>query len=82
MYKIKKDKPKSDRNVGGQVGHKGSFRAKMDADEVIKVKLSSTCECGGEIAICKGPYIHQKVDLPAYVVEYQWPLLQVWKKKK
>ncbi len=64
LYKIKKDKPKSDRNVGGQVGHKGSFRAKMDADEVIKVKLSSTCECGGEIAICKGPYIHQKVDLP------------------
>ncbi len=74
LYKIKKDKPKSDRNVGGQVGHKGSFRAKMDADEVIKVKLSSTCECGGGIAICKGPYIHQKVDLPEikpYVVEYQ-----------
>ncbi|GFY65304.1 transposase IS66 family protein [Trichonephila inaurata madagascariensis] len=46
----------------------------MDADEVIKVKLSSTCECGGEIAICKKPYIHQKVDLPEikpYVVEYQ-----------
>ncbi len=74
LYKIKKDKPKSDRNVGGQVGHKGSFRAKMDADEVIKVKLSSTCECGGEIGICGKPYIHQKVDLPEikpYVVEYQ-----------
>lgn len=74
LYKIKKDKPKSDRNVGGQVGNKGSFRAKMDADEVIKVKLSSTCECRGEIAICGKPYIHQKVDLPEikpYVVEYQ-----------
>ncbi|GFY65289.1 transposase IS66 family protein [Trichonephila inaurata madagascariensis] len=61
LYKIKKNKPKSERNIGGQVGHKGSFRANMDADEVIKVKLSSTCECGGEIAICKKPYIHQKL---------------------
>ncbi|GFY65318.1 transposase IS66 family protein [Trichonephila inaurata madagascariensis] len=46
----------------------------MDADEVIKVELSSTCECRGKIAICKKPYIHQKVDLPEikpYVVEYQ-----------
>ncbi|GFQ89144.1 initiation-control protein YabA [Trichonephila clavata] len=74
LYKIKKDKPKSDRNVGGQVGHKGNYRAKMDVDEVVKVKLSSTCKCGGEITICKKPYIHQKVDLPeirSYVVEYQ-----------
>jgi hypothetical protein len=46
----------------------------MDADEVIKVELSHTCECGGEVAICEKPYIHQKVDLPEikpYVVEYQ-----------
>ncbi|GFY65205.1 transposase, degenerate [Trichonephila inaurata madagascariensis] len=47
----------------------------MDADEVIKVELSSTCECGGKIAICKTVYIHlKKVDLPEikpYVVEYQ-----------
>jgi len=50
--------------VGGQVGHKGNYRAKMDADEVIKVELSHTCECGGEVAICEKPYIHQKVDLP------------------
>jgi transposase len=64
LYKIKKNKPKSERNVGGQVGHKGNYRAKMDADEVIKVKLSSACECGEEIAICEKPYIHQKVDLP------------------
>jgi hypothetical protein len=74
LYKIKKNKPKSKRNVGGQVGHKGNYRAKMDADEVIKVELSHTCECGGEVAICEKPYIHQKVDLPEikpYVVEYQ-----------
>lgn len=74
LYKIKKNKPKSERNVGGQVGHKGNYRTKMDADEVIKVELSHTCKCGGEIAICEKPYIHQKVDLPGikpYVVEYQ-----------
>ncbi|MFP3021280.1 MAG: IS66 family transposase zinc-finger binding domain-containing protein, partial [Wolbachia sp.] len=31
-------------------------------------------ECGGELVICKKPYVHQKVDLPEirpYVVEYQ-----------
>lgn len=85
LYQIKKNKPKSERNIGGQVGHKGSFRAKMDVDEVIKVEVSSTCECGGEIAIYKEPYIHQKVDLPEikpYVVEYQWPLPEMRKKKK
>ncbi|EAL58547.1 transposase, degenerate, partial [Wolbachia endosymbiont of Drosophila ananassae] len=74
MYKIKKNKPKSERNIGGQVGHKGSFRANMDADKVVKIELPNTCECGGEIAICEKPYIHQKVDLPEikpYVVEYQ-----------
>lgn len=85
LYKIKKNKPKSERNVGGQVGHKGNYRAKMEADEVIKVELSSACECGGEIAICEKPYIHQKVDLPEIkpgVSARAWPLSKVWKKKK
>lgn len=74
LYKIKRNKPKSERNVDGQVGHKGNYRTKMDADEVRKVELSHTCECGGEIVICEKPYIHQKVDLSEikpYVVEYQ-----------
>ncbi|MBS9529058.1 IS66 family transposase, partial [Wolbachia endosymbiont of Ceratitis capitata] len=74
LYKIKKDKPKSERNIGGQVGHKGNFRAKMEADKVVKIELPNTCECGGEIAVCEKPYIHQKVDLQEikpYVVEYQ-----------
>ncbi|WP_253301901.1 IS66 family transposase [Wolbachia endosymbiont of Psylliodes chrysocephala] len=74
LYKMKKEKPKSERKIGGQVGHKGNYRAKMEADEVIKIEMSSTCECGGKIAICEKPYIHQKVDLPeikAYVIEYQ-----------
>lgn len=78
MYKIKedapKDKPENSRKIGGQVGHKGSHRAKMEADEVIKIELSNKCKCGGEIVICEKPYVHQKVDLPEikpYVVEYQ-----------
>ncbi len=78
LYKIMKDKlkdePKEGKKIGGQVGHKGNYRAKMEADEVIRVKLQDTCECGGEIAIHNKPYIHQKVDLPEtkpYVVEYQ-----------
>lgn len=74
LYKIKEDKPKSDRNIGGQPGHEGSWRPKMDANEVVKIELLNACECGGEIVICEKPYIHQKVDIPEvkpYVVEYQ-----------
>lgn len=78
LYKIKRDtpedKPKSDRKVGGQVGHKGHYRARMEADKVVKIELLNRCECGGEIAISEKPYIYQKVDLPEikpYVVEYQ-----------
>ena len=40
---------------------------------MIKVELSHTCECGGEVEICEKTYIHQKVDLPEIkpcVVEY------------
>ncbi len=74
LYKIKKDKPKSERSIGGQVGHKGNYRAKMEADKVVKIELPNTCECGGEVAVCEKPYVHQKVDLQEikqYVVEYQ-----------
>jgi regulator of replication initiation timing len=39
LYKIKKNKPKSEKSIGGQVGNKGSFRAKVVADEVVKVGL-------------------------------------------
>lgn len=78
LYKIKKDasedKSESNRKIGGQIGHKGNYRSKMEADEVVKVELQNRCECGGEIAISEKPYIYQKVDLPEikpYVVEYQ-----------
>ncbi len=78
LYKIKKDtlkdKSESNRKIGGQIGHKGNYRSKMEADEVVKVELQNKCKCGGEIAISGKPYIYQKVDLPEikpYVVEYQ-----------
>lgn len=74
LYKITKDKPKSDMEIGAQVGHEGNWRPKMNANEVVKIELPNTCECGGKIAICEKPYVHQKVDIPEikpYVVEYQ-----------
>jgi transposase len=74
LYKIKKDnKQKSNRNIGGRAGHKGFFREKLVADEVVRIELPVNCECGGEIAKSNKPYIHQKVDLPEItpdVVEY------------
>ncbi len=39
LYKMKKEKPKSERKIGGQVGHRGNYRAKMEADEVIKIEF-------------------------------------------
>lgn len=69
-----KDKPENSKKVGGQIGHKGSHRATMEADEVVKIELLNECECRGEIVIYEKPYVHQKVDLPEvkpYVVEYQ-----------
>jgi transposase len=52
LYKIKKDnKAKSERGIGGQRGHKGNYRSKMVADEIVKISLAQFCECGGEISI-------------------------------
>ncbi len=85
LYKTKKDKPKSKRNVGDQVGHKGNFHATMEADKVVKIELPNICECGGELVICEKPYVHQKVDLPEirpYVVIGTWSLSEMQKKKK
>jgi transposase len=74
LYKIKKEnRLKSSRKIGGQVGHKGFFRERLPADEVIKIDLPISCECGGELAIAKEAYIHQKIDLPEikpHVTEY------------
>jgi len=74
LYKLKKEKPKSERKIGGQPGHKGVTRDKMVADEMIHIALDSTCSCGGEISLSNKPYIHQKIELPKItplVTEYQ-----------
>ena len=74
LYKINRERPKSELSIGAQPGHKGVFREKMKADEIVIVPLPEVCECGGNISLSNKPYIHQKVDIPEikpYVVEYQ-----------
>lgn len=73
LYKIKKEKAKTGRKRGAQPGHQGVARQKMVADEIVRVDLAETCECGGKVLLAKEPCIHQKVDLPEikpYVIEY------------
>lgn len=73
LYKQKRDKVKSTRNRGGQPGHAGTTRSKLEADEVIELHISNSCSCGGPVAIAPKPYIHQKVDLPEikpHVIDY------------
>jgi hypothetical protein len=74
LYKLKRNKVKSLRNIGGQPGHAPTTRIKLPADEVIDLPISGACFCGGTIAVSSKPYIHQKVDLPdikPYVINYQ-----------
>ncbi len=74
LYKHKNEnKSKSDKKQGAQVGHKGHFRAKMEADEIVKINLDSLkCDCGGDIKMLDSS-VHQKIDIPEikpYVVDY------------
>jgi hypothetical protein len=65
LYKLPKEKAKSERNIGGQLGHEGASRQRMEGDEIIKVDLlESTCGCGGSMSIVGKPYIHQKIEIP------------------
>jgi transposase len=73
LYKLPKPKKSSESKIGGQPGHKGSYREMLPADEVIEVELPKICECGGKLSLSLEPYIHRRVDLPEikpYVVEY------------
>ena len=62
-------KPKSGRKVGGQPGHKGSFRAMLPSDQVDQQVL---CRPAPQCALCKGEVVvdedkairHQVFDLP------------------
>jgi transposase len=71
MYKQKREesRPKSDRNPGGQKGHKGTTRSRMEPNKVVDMDIPEFCECGGHIQKFKKRYIHQKVDIPPIVPE-------------
>ena len=76
LYKRKKSEKKvSERKRGGQVGHKGYYRDRIEADEIINVGLENvSCDCGGEFCIESNPHIHQTVDIPPikpHVTNYQ-----------
>ncbi len=73
LYKLSCVKKSSGRHIGGQPGHRGHYRDRLPADEVVKIDLPQGCECGGVLSLSKELYIHQRVDLPEikpYVVEY------------
>ena len=72
--KQKATKSKSNRSRGGQTGHQGSSRKKMQADEVINLELTDkVCSCGGKYEPAGEAHIHQTVDIPEvlpHVKEY------------
>ena len=75
FYKQQKaTKAKSNRSRGGQTGHQGSSRKKMQADEVINLELTDkVCSCGGKYELAGEAHIHQTVDIPEilpHVKEY------------
>ena len=71
----KLEKKDSERKHGGQVGHQGYYRDRLEADEIITLGLeNASCECGGEFCIDSNPHIHQTVDIPSikpHVTNYQ-----------
>ncbi|MCB1810749.1 MAG: IS66 family transposase [Candidatus Competibacteraceae bacterium] len=72
----RRGKTRSGRAKGGQVGHKGHYRARVEAvDEFKRYEPPSHCSCGGEIELDEDPiHQHQVFDLPrvrAQVTEHQ-----------
>ena len=72
----RRGKKRSGRAKGGQVGHKGHYRARVEAvDEIKRYEPPSHCRCGGEIKLdCEPVHQHQVFDLPrvrAQVTEHQ-----------
>ena len=63
LYKRKLIK-KSGLKPGGQPGHVGKWREKLQADEEISIHPEEYCPCGGKIVLAAKPYTHQKVELP------------------
>lgn len=72
----RRGKKRSGRAKGGQVGHKGHYRARVEAvDEFTRYEPPSHCRCGGEIELDWEPVQqHQVFELPrvrAQVTEHQ-----------
>ncbi|MFP3030237.1 MAG: DUF6444 domain-containing protein [Wolbachia sp.] len=59
----KKGKKKSDKNPGGQPGHKAHKRELMAADEVVSCTIGKICMCGSKVVL-EDEIVHQKVELP------------------
>lgn len=69
----KKGKKKSDKNPGGQPGHKAHKRELMAADEVVSCTIGKICMCGSKVVL-EDEIVHQKVELPEIkpiVTEYR-----------
>jgi transposase len=79
LFKATNKKKKSEKKIGGQVGHPGSFRPLVDASQVTKIVKcypEKSCECGGEIKLRprKKPARHQIFELTEIrpiITEYQ-----------
>ena len=80
---IKNNREKSNRNPGGQPGHKGSGLSAMDkADEIVKCKINkSWCECGNDLQSLKilREEKHQVIDIAEVLIRVIDYLVEVKK---
>ena len=65
---------KSDKPVGGQIGHEGTTRKKVDTPDEIEEVSSQYCrECGRDLSEIEGEldYVTQEIDLPPIMPIYR-----------
>ena len=65
---------KSDKPIGGQIGHKGTTRKMVDTPDEIKDVSSQYCrECGRDLSEIEGvlDYVTQEIDLPPIMPVYR-----------
>ncbi|WP_341789949.1 IS66 family transposase [Rickettsia endosymbiont of Polydrusus tereticollis] len=76
IYRIeKKTKPKSDKNPGGQIGHKhNAYEIKASNINVDIIPEEESCKCGGSLLLEEKYRTHQKIEIPIIqpvVTEYR-----------
>ena len=76
IYRIEKHtRPKSDRKVGAQEGHKHNGYEMRVSDVVVEVSTEENiCKCGGSLRIEEAYTTHQKIEIPIIqpvVTEYR-----------